>query len=60
MSGSGRPDSKQVKILQPGTADYHTQQHGTPPAGSTTQHPNAVQKLVASEQAQQLQDKGGA
>jgi hypothetical protein len=39
---------------------YFNQQSGTPPAGATTRHPNAVTTLVSGEQQQQLQDKAGA
>ena len=56
MTGSGRPDSKQVKILgseaSKQNVPYFNQQSDTPPAGATTQHPLAVQKTVANEQQQ--------
>jgi hypothetical protein len=59
MAGSGRPESKQVKIVGSAASKmnvpYFNQQTAEPPAGSTVQHPNAVQSV----QQQQLQDKGG-
>lgn len=59
MTGSGRPESKQVKIVGSAASKqnvpYYNQQSANPPAGATTEHPNAVQ----SQAQQQLQDKGG-
>jgi hypothetical protein len=47
------------KLEQAPSVNYWTQQHGAPPAGATTRHPNATQKLVSGEQQQQLQDAAG-
>jgi hypothetical protein len=66
MAGSGRPDSKQVKILGSDSSQmthgYWTQQSNQPPPGSTVQHPLAPTKIVSlsAEQQQALQDKAGA
>jgi hypothetical protein len=50
----------QIKKLETApSVDYDSQQGDRPPAGATTRHPNAAQKLVSDEQQQQLQDKGG-
>jgi hypothetical protein len=63
QSGSGRPESKQVKkIGSDGSklnVPYFNQQQSPPPTGPTKRHPLQVQKLVDDGQQQQLQDKGG-
>ena len=62
MAGSGRPESKQVKVIGDGgvqNVPYFNQQTGPAPSGSTVQHPLAPVKIVSDEQ-QQLQDASGA
>jgi hypothetical protein len=61
MSGSGRPESKQVKVIGDGgkqNVPYFNQQSSNPLPGPTTRHPLAPTKIVSDAQ-QQLQDKGG-
>jgi hypothetical protein len=64
MSGSGRPESEQVKKLGSDASQqnvpYFNQQSRAPEAGATKRHPNQVRKLVDDGQQQQLQDKAGA
>jgi hypothetical protein len=60
MSGSGRPDSKQVKKIGSDASQmnvpYFNQQSAAPQPGPTKRHPNAPTKIVSGEQ----QQKSGA
>jgi hypothetical protein len=63
MAGSGRPESKQVKVV--GSAAHHqnveyfNQQSDAALPGPTMRHPNAVTTLVSNQQQQPVADKDG-
>jgi hypothetical protein len=51
----------QIKKLETApSVDYDSQQNDRPPAGATTRHPNATQKLVSDEQQQTASGQGRA
>jgi hypothetical protein len=64
MAGSGRPESKQVKIVGSAASKmnvpYFNQQSDAPQAGPTKRHPNAVTSIVSDQQQNPVPDKGGA